>query len=41
MSALDEVFARCRAEGRAALIGYLPVGFPDVEGSIAAVRALA
>ena len=41
MSALDEVFARCRAEGRAALIGYLPVGYPSVEGSLDAVRALA
>ncbi|MGN7249217.1 tryptophan synthase subunit alpha [Janibacter anophelis] len=41
MSRLDEVFARCRAEGRAALIGYLPVGFPDVEGSLAAMTALA
>src|SRR4051794_13952266 len=29
-----------RAEGRAALVGYLPVGFPDVEGSIAAARAM-
>mgnify|MGYP001035657390 CR=1 FL=1 len=38
---LDEVFARCRAEGRAALIGYLPVGYPSVEGSIDAVRTLA
>lgn len=41
MSALDEVFARCRAEGRAALIGYLPVGYPSVEGSLDAVRTLA
>ncbi|MCT1617764.1 tryptophan synthase subunit alpha [Janibacter hoylei] len=40
-SALTDVFARCRAEGRAALIGYLPVGYPDVEGSLAAVTALA
>jgi tryptophan synthase alpha chain len=29
-----------RAEGRAVLVGYLPVGFPDVEGSIAAARAM-
>jgi tryptophan synthase alpha chain len=29
-----------RAEGRAALVGYLPVGFPDLEGSIAAARAM-
>ncbi len=29
-----------RAEGRAALIGYLPVGFPDVAGSVAAAKAM-
>jgi tryptophan synthase alpha chain len=29
-----------RAQGRAALVGYLPVGFPDVAGSVAAARAL-
>ncbi|MDN5766392.1 MAG: tryptophan synthase subunit alpha [Humibacillus sp.] len=34
------VLEKCRAEGRAALIGYLPVGFPTVEGSIAAMRVL-
>lgn len=28
-----------RAEGRPALVGYLPVGFPTVDGSIAAARA--
>ncbi|GAA1874509.1 tryptophan synthase subunit alpha [Lapillicoccus jejuensis] len=39
-TAVADVFARCRAEGRAALIGYLPVGFPDVEGSLAAMRAM-
>ncbi len=33
-------FAAARAESRAALIGYLPAGFPDVEGSIAAIRAM-
>ncbi|MEH1014296.1 tryptophan synthase subunit alpha [Micromonospora sp. CPCC 206060] len=31
---------QARAEGRAALIGYLPVGFPDVETSVAAMRAM-
>ncbi|WP_372592696.1 tryptophan synthase subunit alpha [Actinotalea sp.] len=31
---------RLRAEGRAALIGYLPLGFPDLEGSILAARAM-
>ncbi|KGN32530.1 tryptophan synthase subunit alpha [Knoellia sinensis KCTC 19936] len=35
-----DVLARCKAEGRAALIGYLPVGFPDVEGSIRAMVAM-
>jgi tryptophan synthase alpha chain len=29
-----------RAEGRSALVGYLPVGFPDVPGSLDAVRAM-
>lgn len=28
------------AQGRAALVGYLPVGFPDVAGSVAAARAM-
>jgi tryptophan synthase alpha chain len=30
---LDEVFAQTRAEGRAALLGYLPAGYPTVDGS--------
>ncbi|MBB5805085.1 tryptophan synthase alpha chain [Saccharothrix ecbatanensis] len=33
MSRLASVFSTCRAESRAALIGYLPAGFPSVEGS--------
>jgi len=33
-------FDKARADGRAALIGYLPAGFPDVEGSIAAMRTM-
>ncbi len=37
---VEDVLARCRAEGRAALICYLPVGFPTVEGSIQAMRVL-
>jgi tryptophan synthase alpha chain len=37
---LSEIFARCRAENRSALIGYLPTGFPDVDTSIAAMTAL-
>jgi tryptophan synthase alpha chain len=40
MSALADVLAQARAQSRAALIGYLPVGYPDVDGSIAAMRAM-
>ncbi len=40
MSRLASVFGACRDEGRSALIGYLPTGFPDVETSIAAMVAL-
>jgi tryptophan synthase alpha chain len=34
-------FDKARADGRAALVGYLPAGFPTVEGGIEAVRAMA
>jgi tryptophan synthase alpha chain len=34
------VLQRCREEGRAALVGYLPVGFPDVPGSVRAMVAM-
>lgn len=34
------ILERCRAEGRAALIAYLPVGFPTVQGSIDAMRVV-
>ena len=40
MTALSEVLGKCRADNRAALIGYLPVGYPSVELSIAAMRAM-
>ncbi|MFB9314885.1 tryptophan synthase subunit alpha [Nocardioides plantarum] len=33
-------FATSRAEGRATLVGYLPAGFPDVEGGIDALKVL-
>lgn len=35
-----ETLDRLRGEGRAALIGYLPLGYPDVAGSVAAARTL-
>ncbi|MFD1939910.1 MULTISPECIES: tryptophan synthase subunit alpha [Nonomuraea] len=37
---LTDTFARTRAEGRAALIAYLPAGFPTVDGGIAAVKTV-
>jgi tryptophan synthase alpha chain len=40
MTALSDALARAKAEGRAALIGYLPIGYPSVEMSIEAIRAL-
>ncbi|MFL6090791.1 MAG: tryptophan synthase subunit alpha [Aeromicrobium sp.] len=40
MSLIDDLFVRTRAENRAALVGYLPAGFPDKETSIAAIEAM-
>jgi tryptophan synthase alpha chain len=40
VSSVAEVLERTRAEGRAALVGYLPVGYPDVPGSIEAMVAM-
>ena len=40
MSQLDELFVRCRAEGRAALIGYLPAGFPAYDLAVEAMVAM-
>ncbi|HEV7173698.1 tryptophan synthase subunit alpha [Pedococcus sp.] len=34
---VSEVLRRCHDEDRAALVGYLPVGFPSVEGSVEAM----
>lgn len=39
-SRLSAVLAAAKAENRAALIGYLPAGYPSVEGAIAACRAM-
>lgn len=39
MSALQERIGAAKAEGRAALIAYLPVGYPDVPASIEAMVA--
>ena len=40
MTGTADAFARARAEGRRALVGYLPAGFPDVAGSIEALRVM-
>lgn len=40
MSALTDRFATARAEGRAALIGYLPAGFPTRAGSFELIEAM-
>jgi len=40
VSGVGTLLAKTAAEGRAALVGYLPVGFPDVQGSIDAMVAM-
>ncbi len=40
MSGVGPTLERTRAEGRAALVGYLPVGYPDVDTSLAAIQAM-
>lgn len=40
MSATAARIEELRAQGRPALVGYLPLGFPDVETSIAAMRTM-
>ena len=40
MSRLEAVFSACRAESRAALIGYLPAGYPTLEGSKDVLRTM-
>jgi tryptophan synthase alpha chain len=39
-SRLGPLFDSCRKDNRAALIGYLPTGFPDVRTSVDAMIAL-
>jgi tryptophan synthase alpha chain len=34
------VFARCAADGRGALVGYLPAGYPTVDGSVELLTAM-
>src|SRR6516164_419636 len=40
MSAVSTAFGKAAAEGRAALVGYLPAGFPDKDTAIKAALAM-
>ncbi|MFI6510721.1 tryptophan synthase subunit alpha [Streptosporangium sp. NPDC050855] len=40
MTTLQTVFAKAKADDRAALIGYLPAGFPTKEGGVAVATAM-
>src|SRR3954451_14567356 len=40
VSHLTDVLSAARAEGRAALVGYLPAGYPSVAGAIDAITAM-
>src|SRR5258708_36779954 len=41
LSAVSAAFASAKAQGRAALVGYVPAGFPSVDGAIDAANAIA
>jgi tryptophan synthase alpha chain len=40
MSRLSDAFEKARLDGRAALVGYLPAGFPSAAGAVAALTAM-
>jgi len=40
-ASVGAAFEQAAAQGRAALVGYLPAGFPSVDGAIAAATAMA
>jgi tryptophan synthase alpha chain len=40
MTSTSTAFEKTRAEGRAALVGYLPAGYPDVPGAIEALKVM-
>ncbi len=40
MSAVESIFSGCRERGRGALIGYLPAGYPTVDGSVDLLNAM-
>src|SRR5688500_9092382 len=40
MTTLQTVFAKAKADNRAALVGYLPAGFPTKQGAVEAAAAM-
>lgn len=40
MSRTEQIMRNARAQGRAALVGYLPAGYPTVDGSVELLTAL-
>ncbi|CAN5428664.1 tryptophan synthase subunit alpha [soil metagenome] len=36
----EQAFAQAKAEGRSALVGYLPAGFPDLDGAVQALKVM-
>lgn len=40
MTTIAEAFSRAHQEGRAALIGYLPAGFPSIDGAVECIAAM-
>jgi tryptophan synthase alpha chain len=40
MSEVQKIFEAARAEGRGALVGYLPAGYPTVDGSVELLTAM-
>jgi tryptophan synthase alpha chain len=40
VSRIGEVFEKAKADGRAALVAYLPAGFPSASGAVDALRAM-
>ncbi len=41
MTGVAGAFAKAASDGRAVLVGYLPAGFPTVDGAISAALAMA
>ncbi|HLK79063.1 MAG TPA: tryptophan synthase subunit alpha [Streptosporangiaceae bacterium] len=41
MTSVTDAFGKAAADNRAALVGYLPAGFPTVDGAIEAARVMA